>query len=562
MTTLVTPNRLRVALYARVSSEHQAEANTIASQVADLRQRIADDGCALEDEACFLDDGVSGTTLLRPALERLRDQMANGVLDRLYVHSPDRLARKYAHQALLVDEIARAGVELVFLNRPLGKSPEDDLLLQVQGVIAEYERAKIAERSRRGKLHGARQGSVNVLAGAPYGYRYITIQEGGGQARYDVLLEEARVVRQIFTWVGVERLSLSEVCRRLEKQGIFTRTGRPRWNSAALAYLLKNPSYKGQAGFGKRRIVERQPQLRPRRGKPEVPRRPYSVRSSDSPPISIAVPALVSDELFAAAAERLAENQQRYRQSARGASSLLQGLLVCPSCGYAWCGQRRYYVKKGDAKNSTGERPSGCYRCAGCMRKQTDDAPRCTSLPIDMADLDEAVWRDVCQLLREPNKLEAEYERRLRGQEGVTPLCQNVASRIGQLKRGIGRLIDAYSEGLLNKEEFDPKIRASKERLARLEREADQWANDQAERAEVRLVIGKLQEFTKQLDNGLEQANWTTRREIIRALVKQIEVSKDQVRVVYRVNAVPFAKAPDGGIAQDCWKRADTFVSP
>src|SRR5262249_54153070 len=153
MPSVKTP--VQVALYARVSSEQQAEADTIASQLAELKQRIEQDGCVVEDELCFIDDGVSGTTLIRPALERLRDQVANGVIDRLYVHSPDRLARKYAYQALLVDEISRAGVDIVFLNRALGKSPEDDLLLQVQGVIAEYERTKIAERSRRGKLHAA-----------------------------------------------------------------------------------------------------------------------------------------------------------------------------------------------------------------------------------------------------------------------------------------------------------------------------------------------------------------------------------------------------------------------
>ena len=153
---------LRVAMYARVSSERQAEANTIASQVAELRQRIAQDGCTIRDEDCFVDDGVSGSLLVRPALERLRDQVAHGVIDRLYVLAPDRLARKAAYQAVLIDELTKAGVEMVFLNHALGKSPEDDLLLQVQGVIAEYERAKIMERARRGKLHAARQGSVNA----------------------------------------------------------------------------------------------------------------------------------------------------------------------------------------------------------------------------------------------------------------------------------------------------------------------------------------------------------------------------------------------------------------
>ena len=141
---------IQAALYARVSSERQATAQTIASQLAALHERVTVDGYVLPEAMQFLDDGYSGTTLVRPALERLRDLVAAGAVDRLYIHSPDRLARKYAYQVLLVDEFHRAGVEVVFLNRELGRSPEDDLLLQVQGMLAEYERAKIIERHRRG----------------------------------------------------------------------------------------------------------------------------------------------------------------------------------------------------------------------------------------------------------------------------------------------------------------------------------------------------------------------------------------------------------------------------
>lgn len=164
---------LCVAIYARVSSEQQATSNTIDSQIAALEARLAQDGLTLVPEGRFIDEGYSGATLVRPALERLRDAVAAGNLDRLYVHSPDRLARRYAYQVLLIDEFHRAGVEIIFLNRPIGLSPEDDLLLQVQGMVAEYERAKILERSRRGKRHAARQGAVSVLSGAPYGYRYV-----------------------------------------------------------------------------------------------------------------------------------------------------------------------------------------------------------------------------------------------------------------------------------------------------------------------------------------------------------------------------------------------------
>jgi site-specific DNA recombinase len=255
----MTPSSLRVALYARVSSQQQAEANTIASQVEALKTRIHADGLRWEVEACFLDEGYSGSTLLRPALERLRDQIAAGALDRLYVHSPDRLARNYALQVLLLDEWQRAGIEVIFLNRPLGKSPEEDLLLQVQGMMAEYERAKILERSRRGKRHAARAGSINVLCGAPYGYRYVGKHEGGGQARYEIHEEQARVVRQIFAWVGLERCSIGEVCRRLQTQQIPSPKGKPYWDRTTVWGILKNPAYKGQAQFGKTHVGPRRP---------------------------------------------------------------------------------------------------------------------------------------------------------------------------------------------------------------------------------------------------------------------------------------------------------------
>jgi site-specific DNA recombinase len=174
--------KIRAAIYARVSGEQQVAAHTIESQIAVLGERAQHDGTPVPPERQFVDGGFSGATLIRPALDRLRDLVSVGAIDRIYVHSPDRLARNYAYQVLIIDEWRRRGVELVFLNRPLGQSPEDDLLLQVQGIVAEYERAKIMERSRRGKKHAAQRGLLNVMSGAPFGYHYVSAQEGGGEA--------------------------------------------------------------------------------------------------------------------------------------------------------------------------------------------------------------------------------------------------------------------------------------------------------------------------------------------------------------------------------------------
>lgn len=330
----------RVAFYARVSSETQARDRTIDSQVAALRERIAADGGVITPDSGYVDEGQSGASLVRPALERLRDAVAAGDVERLYVLAPDRLARRHAHQALLMEEFRRAGVAVVFLNRPIGASPEDDLLLQMQGIIAEYERAQILERGRRGRRHAARSGSASALAGAPYGYRYVTRDQGGGIARFEVVPEEARVVRLIFAWVGLERLSLREVCRRLRDADLRTRSGQTRWWASTLHGMVENPSYTGTAMYGRFHATEPRPRLRPIRNHPLRSSRPTTrVPVPSEEWVPVAVPALVDPAVAEAARARLEENRRRKREQSRGPGWLLQGLVVCRRCGYACYGK-------------------------------------------------------------------------------------------------------------------------------------------------------------------------------------------------------------------------------
>src|SRR6266542_4968402 len=185
------------AIYARVSSEHQREAQTIASQTAALIEWARTLNVDVPKAWIFEDDGYSGATLERPGLERVRDLAAEGQIQSILVYSPDRLSRKYAYQILLIEELARHGVETRFLNAPPSATAEDQLLVQFQGMIAEYERAQILERSRRGKRHRARAGAISVLGGAPYGYRYVRKRDDT-PASYAVIDTEARCVRQVF----------------------------------------------------------------------------------------------------------------------------------------------------------------------------------------------------------------------------------------------------------------------------------------------------------------------------------------------------------------------------
>ena len=543
-------NYERVAIYARVSSKQQAEAGTIESQLAALRERVEQDGCQLAEELVFVDEGYSGSHLVRPGLERLRDVVALNGLDRLYVHSPDRLARKYAYQVLLIDEFQQAGVEVAFLNRQLRQTPEDELLLQVQGIMAEYERAKILERSRRGKRHAAKVGQVSVLSGAPYGYHYVTQKEGGGQARYEIVPEKAQVIRQIFHWVGIERVSIGEVCRRLQQAGIRTETGKTAWDRSVVWGMLKNPAYKGQAAFGKTRTGPMRPRLRAQRGAQAQPRRPVSTTDAAKEEwIYIPVPAIVDEVVFDAVQAQLEENRRRARQRKRGARYLLQGLLVCARCQYA------YYGKPVSNKAANGKRREyAYYRCIGTDAYRFGGQRVCDNMQVRTDMLDQLVWQEVCALLEEPQRLEQEYRRRLQTPSKEDQELAMFQTQVVKVRKGIARLIDSYAEGFIEKQEFEPRIKRLRQRLAGLEDQTQQIIDAKARQAELRLIVTRLEDFAAQAKEGLEEADWPTRRELIRTLVKRVEIDKDEVNIVFRVTPVPFDLSPDRGSLQHCWR--------
>ena len=216
------------AIYARVSSDRQKEDNTIASQTTSLREYAQTQGYTVPPDWVFEDEGYSGATLARPGLERLRDLVGAGQVEAILVYGPDRLSRKYAYQVLLLEEFCRHGVETVFLKSVSAQTPEEQLLVQFQGMIAEYERAQIAERSRRGKRHRAKTGCVNVLSGAPYGYRYVKKNETA-DACYLVDETQGAVVRDVFAWYTEEGLSIGAIARRLNERAVPTRFGKSLW---------------------------------------------------------------------------------------------------------------------------------------------------------------------------------------------------------------------------------------------------------------------------------------------------------------------------------------------
>src|SRR5512133_2166356 len=324
------------AIYARVSSERQRQDETIQSQTVGLRELADARGLLVAEDLVFEDEGFSGATLRRPALERLRDRAVEGCFEVVLCHAPDRLARRYAYQVLLLEEFQRAGVEVVFAKEPeRGDSPEDELLRQFQGMIAEYERAQIAERCRRGKLHRARAGAVSVLSNAPYGYRYVKKSEHA-DAFYEIDQLEAPMVREIFDRYVEQRESIVQIAKSLSEQGVPTRTGKPCWGPSTIWAILRNPAYTGQAAYGRRRVTDA----------PAKPMRVTRQRGGHSDRsacehvgpehwLRIPVPALITEEQHALAQELLERNSRLSPRNTR-MPSLLQGILVCRECGHSY----------------------------------------------------------------------------------------------------------------------------------------------------------------------------------------------------------------------------------
>lgn len=532
-----------IALYARVSSERQMRQATIESQLAALRARASEDGCVVLPSDEYLDNGHSGSTLRRPALERLRDRAAQGTLDVIYVHSPDRLARRYAHQVLLLEELASHDVRVVMLDGRNGESAEDQLLVQVQGVIAEYERAKILERSRRGKLHKARTGAVSVLSQAPYGYRYIKKSADGAPAHYQIVLHEARVVRQIFEAVVKEQQTLYAVSRRLNQEGVPSRGAAkpgnsPRWRPNAVRAVLYNPSYMGQAAFGKTQFVERSGSLRPIIGRSVVPKKAKSGMISRPPEewIRIPVPALVSEEIHTAAQVQLERNRKFASRNRKLERYLLSGLVVCAVCGYGFYGKTVIY---------SGRHASNAYYSCGASGRGEKNMivsakTKCSNRSVRTDLLDEHAWQAVCALLKDPARVMQEWMQRADSclaQSNHDRQLEEARHAIRGHERTLQRLVDAYEAGVLDLAALTSRSERIRTRMTQAAKELATLEKVLIEKRELQLVVARVEDFAHRLHKGLDTLSWQERQAIVRTVVARIEVNSDEAAIVYRVPA-------------------------
>lgn len=512
-----------IAIYARVSSERQKEEQTIDSQIAALKEETHRRGWELRPERIFCDEGYSGANLERPGLEALRDLIYEGAISTVLVYAPDRLARKYALQVLLLEEFARGGTEVEFLRAVKGESPEEQLLLQFQGMIAEYERAQIVERTRRGKRHKARQGLVNVLSGAPYGYQYVKAAEGV-PARYLVHEEQAEVVGQVFQWYSRQGETIAGVVRRLNDAQIPTRTGQGRWERSTVWGMLRNPAYQGTACFGKTKSSPRKKRTRKLRQRDGIP--PRSSSSEDvcrDQWIEIPVPPLVDEETFEWAQQRLEQNRkQASRRTAE--PSLLQSLVVCDQCGYALyrtstrtkAGKKIYY-----------------YRCIGSDNYRFESGRICDRSPIRVDLLDELVWKELLRLLQTPSLIEGELQRRRHAsQAGVTrQRHETLRKSICRLERQMNKLLDAYQEDLLSLDVLRERMTTIKERHQRAQAELKDLDTVVLDEKRIASISADVNQFLCWLSEGTEKMNLLEKQAIVRLLVKEVFVGADTIKI-------------------------------
>ena len=515
------------AIYARVSSDRQKEEHTIGSQVMALREYARDEACMVPEEWIFQDEGYSGATLVRPGLEQLRDLASEGQIETLLAYSPDRLSRKYAYQVLLIEEFARHGVEVQFVKSPKATTPEEELLLQFQGMIAEYERAQIAERSRRGKRYRAKAGSVSVLSGAPYGYRYIK-KTDTSSAYYEVIEEQAEVVRKVYKLYTEDGLSINAIARWLNVHSIPTRKGTSRWERSTVWAMLRNPAYKGMACFGKTERAERQKVTRPLRQQGGFSPRCSSNRERPRDKwIEIPVPAIVREDTFALAQERLEQNK---RLSPRRTiePTLLQGMLVCSRCGYA------FYR----TSTRTSKRKIYYYRCLGSDDYRHPNGRICDNRPIRQDYLDEMVWKHVVQLLENPELIRVEIQRRIRQIQDSSPTKRRkeaVEKEIIRVEKSIEKLLDAYQEDLLRLKELRKRMPSLRKRQKALKSEFNTLEATAASHQGFLRLAENIEDFLGRLRNTADSMSVTDRQKILRLVVKEILVDLETIKIRHSI---------------------------
>lgn len=412
------------AIYARVSTADQVRGTSLDGQVESCTTYAQEHGYKVVK---VVREDMSGATLARPGLESIRDMVAAGDLDALIVFDPDRLSRSLAHLMLLTEEFEQRRADLVFVNAPREETPEGRMLFGMRGLFAEYERTKIAERTRRGKERRAREGRLpGIGAGVPFGYTFTP-----GDAQFEVLESEAQWVRQIFEWLVLEGCSLREITRRLDNAAVPTKRQGVCWHRSTVQNILRNSLYCGDFYWNKTQAIATR---KHREGSATKRAKSTQVARPREEWIKMEAPAIVNREIFEGAQRKLRHNQQVASGRRTETPALFKGLLVCAQCN------RRlgaHTVKRlGQVQ----------YNCPGRLEKRFKDNCRCSSVLAHI--LEGKAWEKLLDFLSDKervmgalataDKLQADERRR-----GDTELEALIKAE-QDIKRERNRLLDLH----------------------------------------------------------------------------------------------------------------------
>ncbi len=508
------------ALYARESTSQQEKEATIESQIAALKDYASDEGYQIDPEHQFIDQAVSGARLDRPGLDRLRDLAGEQQFQVVLCLSPDRLARQYVYQRVILDELATAGVEIIFLSHPQGAdTPQAELMLGLQGLFAEYERTVIAERMRRGRLHRFKTGQL-MHNQPPYGYRYVPLDQPDG-GKWHLVEHLAQVVRDIFNLYQTGQ-RVADIVRHLNEAAIPSPKGK-RWADSTIRHILRDSSYRGQAYYNRKQTIH-QAVGQPRklgRGHLKEPR--YQLRPSQDW-ITIEVPAIISEQLWQDVQDMLEQNKRFSARNNHKHLYLLRGLLTCGVCGYTLTGRTA--------------RDRQIYYCRyGGGQRRPPDVPvhRCS---ITADEIEPLIWNALSDLLQHPDRLTAAWRTLIQADDAPeTSTLNSLQLRHKQLDKQWNRLLDLYQDGLLEKQAlFQRKSTLDTEKLRISQRLGQLNHQLQLQHYESDLIL-TCQDFAQRVEAALASPSFELKQDVIRLLIEQIVIHDDAIVIRHIVPA-------------------------
>jgi site-specific DNA recombinase len=510
---------MQIGIYARVSTQRQAQEQTIEQQLTRLQGYLQEHGWNMEAHRIYRDEGYSGASLSRPGLDRLRDAAALAELGVVLITAPDRLARKYVHQVLLIEELAQHGCRVEFVDHPMSQDPHDQLLLQIRGAVAEYERTLIAERMRRGRLSRLRAGQMLPWVRVPFGYQ-TDPQRPRDPAGLRLDPYASTIVKQIFAWYLEEGTTLSAITTRLAEQGVATPTGKAHWERSSVRWILRNPAYIGRAYGNWTRHV-------PSRGR-RSPLRPVGsgqtpVRRPEDEWIPIAVPATIGEEEFSRVQEKLAANQERAPRNNTRHPYLLRALVSCGQCRLSaparmtWDGY-------------------GYYVCNGHHGPDLEE--RCRSRYIPAAQLDALVWNDLSVLLNHPEQIRTALQRAQGGgwlPQEMQARQATVRNALAHIDRQQQRLLDAYLGGIVELAEFERKRREVDQHRTSLLAQAQLLAATAQQQLDLAAITTSIEQFCAHVQTALAEATFEQKRTLVELLIDRVIVTGEDVEIRYVV---------------------------